>query len=378
MSSLTRKSKPVMNPGQTSIKKWLSKAFNLTQVNHSRLKWVDYVKGIAILLVVYRHVLIGLERSGLAIPSYMVNANMIFYSFRMPLFFILSGMFISSSLSKRPLNRLLYIKFESLLYPYFIWVFLQITVQILFSSFTNAERGLADYGYIFYQPRNLDQFWYLPALFNVTFFYLLIKTKLRPPASVQLLIGITLYFLSSYIHDFSMLSDWMEFYFFFALGDAVSQFFFKEKTQNFFKNPIVLIIAIPVFLLTQRYYLSNEEIYYLKEFSGKAEFIIISLIGCASMFFLAFRLESWNIFSFLRVIGFHSLFIYVMHVFAAAAIRIILMKVFHIFDPLLLTIAGIAFSITISIAFYNLLIKDNIFWFLFSIRKNKITPIANK
>ena len=38
------------------IKNWLAKAFNTSLLQKSRLPWVDYLKGIAILLVVYRHV----------------------------------------------------------------------------------------------------------------------------------------------------------------------------------------------------------------------------------------------------------------------------------------------------------------------------------
>ncbi|HEU4471527.1 MAG TPA: acyltransferase, partial [Flavisolibacter sp.] len=155
------------------IKALWNKAFNTSILEKNRMAWVDYLRGIAILLVVYRHVLIGLERGAHDIPVLMERANMIFYSFRMPLFFILSGIFISASIAKKPLNRLVYNKFESLLYPYLVWAFLQISLQIVLSRFTNSERTLMDYTMIFYQPRGLDQFWYLPALFNATVIYLL-------------------------------------------------------------------------------------------------------------------------------------------------------------------------------------------------------------
>src|SRR5437016_1414734 len=151
---------------QASIKGWWSRALNLSVLQKNRWPWVDYLKGIAIILVVYRHVLIGIGRSGIYIPNYLTNANMIFYSFRMPLFFILSGLFISGSLAKRSLKKIISIKFENLLYPYLIWSFLQITLQIAMSGITNADRSLIDYTYILYQPRKLDQFWYLSALFN--------------------------------------------------------------------------------------------------------------------------------------------------------------------------------------------------------------------
>jgi fucose 4-O-acetylase-like acetyltransferase len=349
---------------------WLSKAFNLSVLRKSRLQWVDYLKGIAIMLVVYRHVLIGIERTGLYIPPALTKANMIFYSFRMPLFFILSGIFISSSLAKRTIRQFVYIKFENLLYPYLIWSFLQVTIQIVLANYTNSSRGLIDYAYILYQPRNLDQFWYLPALFNTTVIYLLVKTKLKPAVWVQFLIGLFLYFLSPYVQKISMLSDWMEFYLFFALGDAISSAFFKEPAQRFLKNPLTLAAMIPLFVLVQLFYLSQEESYYLNTSLGRLEFLVIALVGCLAMFALSFRLQSLRILSFLRVLGFHSLYIYIMHVIVAGCVRLVFTKIFGLHNPSILLLSGIAFGVTLPIVFYNLLIKDNILWWLFTLRKS--------
>jgi fucose 4-O-acetylase-like acetyltransferase len=354
---------------------WLSKAFNLPILATNRWAWVDYLKGIAIVLVVYRHVLIGIQRSvatarasGLSIPEvpgYLEKANMIFFSFRMPLFFILSGIFISGSLAKRTLKQLIGIKFDNLLYPYFVWVFLQVTLQILLGSNTNANRTLINYTYILYQPRALDQFWYLPALFNTSVIYLLVKTQLKPPAWGQLLIGLALYFCSPLLRSISMISDWMEFYVFFALGDSIATFFFKDSTQRFLKNPYTLLLISPIFFLTQVYYLAHIT------GPGEADFLAIALIGCLSMFILSFRMEAWNVLRFLRVIGYHSLYIYVTHVFVAGLVRISLTKFFGIHNPFILLFTGIFFSLTIPIIFYNLLVLDGPLWFLFSFRKKR-------
>jgi hypothetical protein len=69
------------------------------------------------------------------------------------------------------------------------------------------------------------------------------------------------------------------------------------------------------------------------------------------------------------VLGFHSLYIYVIHVLVAAFVRTLLMKVFHIVNPEVLLVCGIFTGVTIPIIIYNCLIKDNIFWFLFSLKK---------
>jgi fucose 4-O-acetylase-like acetyltransferase len=373
-----------MKDARHQIRNWCSKAFNLQGLERNRYEWVDYLKGIAILLVVYRHVLIGIERSQVDVPPVLADANMIFYSFRMPLFFILSGLFINSSLAKRTLGQLTWLKFENLLYPYLVWAFIQVSLQIALSGITNSNRGFLDYTYILYQPRNLDQFWYLPALFNTTMIYLLLKKKAKLAHWAQLVLGTGLYFLSFYYQEVSMISDWMEFYVFFALGDAISHFFFRDKTQKVLKSYWTLLLMIPLFIVTQMHYLNNDveqkglvpahnshasRLDYLDKIAEQTDFLWVALVGCLCMFVLAFRMQSWRVFPFLRVLGYHSLQIYVMHVIFTAFVRLTLIIFFDIRSAGYLLITGIVAGLVFPIVIYNLLIKNNIGWFLFSLQR---------
>jgi fucose 4-O-acetylase-like acetyltransferase len=354
------------------LRAFLTNSFDLDYLKQRRILWIDYLRGLAIILVVYRHVLVGIERSGLFVPDYLVTANMIFYSFRMPLFFILSGLFISKSLARRPLNKLLFIKFETILYPYLIWCFIQVSLQVFFSSYTNASRTLQDYTYILYHPRMLDQFWYLPALFNVSVIYLFFKSKLKFTAAAQIIAGIVFYYLSRTFNQVSMISDWMEFYIFFAIGDLMSSFFFKKETQYQLQKPLYLFLIAPLFVLSQMYYLYKTEDYFLADILGRTLFIGISLLGCFFMFLFSIFIQNSKYLSFLRIIGHHSLYIYVMHVMISAVVRIILMKVFFVSNPLLLLIAGIFISIFLCIIIFNLAILRGPFWFLFFTTKPKV------
>lgn len=354
-----------------NIKNGFSKAFNLEVLTYNRWNWVDYLKGLAILLVVYRHVLIGIERSGMTVPTWVVNLNMIFFSFRMPLFFILAGLFINSSLAKRTVAKLATIKFHHLLYPYVVWAFIQVSLQITMSGSTNSNRGLIDYLYILYQPRALDQFWYLPALFFASMVFVLIKTTCKAPSWVQLLLGIIFYFVAPYLDRVSIVSDWMAFYVFFALGDALSVSFFKKNAQAFLKNIWSLVLLAPVFILVQVYYLNYP--------TGNLELLGVSLVGCLFMFILAFHLEKWNVLRFLRILGYHSLYIYVMHVIVSAFFRLVLTKYFGVDEPLVLLAAGIAFGVTVPVVFYNTVGKNQLGRFLFSAeKKEEKKPVAVK
>ncbi|MEY8214537.1 MAG: acyltransferase family protein, partial [Colwellia sp.] len=67
-----------------------------------RFEWVDYAKAIGIFLVVYGHVSRGLVSAGLMADSTLYQyADSVIYSFHMPLFFFLSGLFLVSSFKSK-------------------------------------------------------------------------------------------------------------------------------------------------------------------------------------------------------------------------------------------------------------------------------------
>ena len=373
-----------------NVKEWISHAFNFTILEKNRYSWVDYLRGVIILLVVYHHAYLGIERSGISMPETVGKANMIFYSFRMPLFFIISGVFTTISLSKQSVKDLIFVKYDKILYPYFIWAFIQVTLQIFMSNFTNSNRSFHDYLYIFYQPKQLDQFWYLPALFNATIVFIFFKTRVKPNKWVHLLIGLVLFFTAPFLNDISMMSNWMRFYLFFVIGDLISDILFTKTLQQQLKKPVTLLVFLPVFIAAQVVYLHNNvgvkamettiatfhgdnTLYALNELN----FLFTSLIGCITLIIMAFLLEKWNKLSFLRVIGFHSLYIYMIHVIVVGLVRYILTHLLHLTNPILILLTVIAFGVAIPIMFYNLLGRSYL-WFLFSTRKKRRMEVASK
>jgi fucose 4-O-acetylase-like acetyltransferase len=369
-----------------NIRGWISSVFNLPILQRNRYNWVDYLRGVVILLVVYHHTYLGLQKSGLDVPSSIADANIVFYSFRMPLFFIVSGIFTNRSLTYKSAADLAWVKYDKILYPYFIWAFIQITLQIILSNFTNSDRTIQDYLYIFYQPRQLDQFWYLPALFNATMVFIFIKTRLQPKNSLHLILGLLLYLVSPFFDGISMLSDWMRFYLFFVIGDVVADFIFRKPVQEQAKKPATILLLLPCFIAAQVYYLRNNfadrllnttvfdlfnaapgrYLYY------EVSFLAIALIGCSTLIVLSFLLEKWNKLSFLRILGFHSLYIYIIHLIVIGFTRLFLIRVLHIENLGIILAVCIAFGVTIPVIFYNLLGKKQL-WFLFTTRKKPAT-----
>jgi fucose 4-O-acetylase-like acetyltransferase len=364
-----------------TLRMWISKAFNSSIIEKDRHIWIDYLRGIAIILVVYHHTFLGIEKNGIDVPNSIVDANMAAYSFRMPLFFIFSGIFASLSLASKPLKNILWSKFSIILYPYLVWTFLQITLQIVFSGYTNSETTFSDYLYIFYQPKQIAHFWYLPALFNATIIFVLIKTQFKIKTTHHFLLGLIFFLIGPFFNSISMLSNWMRFYIFLVIGDALSGVILQKQVQFQLKKLVFFLASIPVFLAAQYYYfyyigvrsLENDSatlpIAYAPYVFKEISFLLTSLAGCTTFILFAFLLEKWNRFKWLRIIGYHSLYIYIMHVIVVACNRIVLTRVFGVHNYLFILLLGITLGVVIPVVFYNLIGKKYL-WFLFSAQKS--------
>lgn len=283
----------------------------------SRISWVDHARGIAIMLVVYRHVVIGLKRSGVAITANMYNIQEIFYNFRMPIFFLLSGIFVASSLRRRSRTSILKDRAATILYPYLVWAVILVALEYFFSAFTNSKRSWLDLAYIIIQPRAIDHLWYLFALFNTSVLYLLLSKLVKNPWLHGLLAAAlhTATFLS-FLQGNSLVSDPFFFYPYFYIGTLMSpRLTNKGKSGDLLKFSR-LTWVFPLFLAGQWFWFRH------REESGTyfPLFFFISLVACYFVYIVARQIEQKGN-AWLSWLGKYSLYIYILHVPVAAIIR---------------------------------------------------------
>ena len=93
-----------------------------------RLDWVDAAKGLSIILVVMMHSAYGVgdEMGGTGVLHYIIGWAT---PFRMPEFFLISGLFLSQVIA-RPWGRYLDRRVVHYLYFYFLWAVLQIVFKV--------------------------------------------------------------------------------------------------------------------------------------------------------------------------------------------------------------------------------------------------------
>ncbi len=315
-----------------------------------RLFWVDYAKGIAIILVVYRHILIGIERSGIEVSEWLRNVNEMVYSFRMPLFFILSGIFISRTIEKYKGNTFIKLKSKTILYPYLVWGIIQITIQIVLSKYTNSHRSLVDYTYLIINPRAIDQLWYLLALFNCSILFYLLFSLSKSNSWVLLTISFVLYSGSYLIEHISLFHDIFYYFFFLVLGHLGRQIFLDDAYRVYLKSPKVLFITLPFFFATQWYWLNHQDMNHIL-------FIPIALIGCFVIYSISFILAERNWLQVITIAGRHSLQIYLMHLLIVSMVRIIMVKLLYINTAWPILGACWILGIVTPIIVYNILKK---------------------
>ena len=129
-----------------------------------RVDWVDIAKGLCIILVVMVHATLGVEIAAGA-EGFMHQVVAWARPFRMPDFFLISGLFLSLTIDK-PWRRYLDRKVVHFAYFYVLWL----TIQFAFKAPGIAlERGatapLVDYLLAFVQPFGTLWFIYILPLF---------------------------------------------------------------------------------------------------------------------------------------------------------------------------------------------------------------------
>ncbi len=324
----------------------INNLLGINSLKDSRLKWIDMAKGLAIILVVFRHIVIGLSRAGLEIGTVYEAASTITYSFRMPLFFILSGFFLRKSIEKRKFNQFLNSKFSTLLYPYLVWTCIQISIQIYFANHLNSDRSFEDYIFILIAPREIDHFWFIYALFNISITYFLFIRIFKNKKWMIFLIAIGMYHLGHYL-KINVLQDVLNFFIYAVIGDIISSFILNPSNEARISSVKFLLPLALIFIGSQWIYLNYQELNHFL-------YGLIALTGSLFTLSISFVLGNIRMLNWIRIIGYHSLYIYIMHVMVSAVVRVVAIKFLQIENVTILAFSCLVFACIIPIIFYNL------------------------
>jgi fucose 4-O-acetylase-like acetyltransferase len=129
-----------------------------------RADWVDAAKGIGIVLVVVGHGTRGLIDAGLLDESSgWGTANYLIYTFHMPLFFLLAGLFVQARLGWNP-SAFVSSAVSRIAWPYVLWSAIQLAVIDAVGTLVNRPTPLDAQRLIALLWEPTSQFWFLHAL----------------------------------------------------------------------------------------------------------------------------------------------------------------------------------------------------------------------
>lgn len=180
----------------------------------SRIEWMDALRGMAIILVIFDHSIRFTSQYAGSVPALPGFLSEVVTPLRMPAMVLLSGMLLSASIAK---GRSAYLggKVRNILYPYLLWSVVYVTLFILAQPITGGDHDVGEYVTILYDPPG--HLWFLYYLF---FYYLLMLALHRLPRLPVVVVSLALSVLTA---DIPMMPRFWFLFAFFALGDLAAR-----------------------------------------------------------------------------------------------------------------------------------------------------------
>jgi uncharacterized membrane protein YcfT len=298
----------------------------------SRIDWVDYAKGICIILVVMMHSTLGVEKA-IGATGWLSHFIEWARPFRMPDFFLISGLFLARRIDA-PWRGYLDTKVVHFAYFYILWMSIQFAFKgpgiVADAGLTAA---LSQYALGFIDPFGTLWFIYLLAIF----FVVTKALKAVPPVMIFALAAL-LEILP--IHTGWLVIDEFEArYVYFFAGYWLAPLVFRAA-DNLWTRNVVVVLALLYLWATGH---SLAMVSGVSSLPGLG--LVLGFAGCAAVIATAVLLARSGAVNWLRYLGANSIVIYLSFFLFMAGSRAVGLKLFpgtHV-DALatISTVAGI-------------------------------------
>jgi fucose 4-O-acetylase-like acetyltransferase len=292
-------------------KQYMEREMAVTQ----RIAWIDIARGLGIILVVYGHVLIGVSVAHPLVPSGLLSASeYTIYTFHMPLFFMLAGLSVVSSMAKGRV-RFLRGKIWTIAYPYVLWSLFQGSIQVFFPHIVNAPHSAKSLLTIFWRP--IGQFWFL----YVLFFCHLIAFLCRANRAILFTLSIIFIPISHWLSNDIAITVAKMFPYYVA-GILLSDWMLRWRPSFRTVSVSTLVLAVGFVPLSHfgRIFSENQP-YALASLPASIAGILLVL----SLSHLISGFHQWFSLQF-EHLGQASLTIYILHILAAAGTRVVMTR----------------------------------------------------
>jgi uncharacterized membrane protein YcfT len=302
-----------------------------------RVDWVDYAKGICIVMVVMMHSVLGVEKA--AGDTGFMHALVTFAKpFRMPDFFLISGLFLSVVID-RDWRTYLDRKVVHFAYFYLLWAAVQFGFKA--PGFA-AESSWAHVGYL-YLESFIEPFGTLWFIYLLPIFFVVTKLT-RRISPLAIFVVAALLESAHVVTGWTVIDEFCARFVYFFAGYWLAGYVFglSDRARG---NPALALVALVLWAA-----INGVLIEY-----GYSERPVISLAlglaGASAIIVVGTLLARMRWIDFLRYCGEHSIVIYLAFFLPMAATRTLLLKTGVISDigtvSLIVTCAGVAGALLI-------------------------------
>jgi uncharacterized membrane protein YcfT len=275
-----------------------------------RVDWADYAKGFCIIMVVMMHSTLGVE-DAVGRPGFMHALVMFAKPFRMPDFFLISGLFLSRVID-RDWRTYLDRKVVHFAYFYVLWVTIQFAVKAPHFAAANGWGYVAEqYALAFIEPFGTLWFIYLlPIFFVVT------KAVRAVPPLVVWLVAAALQ-VAQIDTGWTAIDEFAGRFVYFYTGYLMSAQVFALATA-------VQARSMQAALALAAWAVLNGALVFNGIAGLPGVSLALGLIGAAAVVSLAALMAKAKLFAPLRYCGEHSIVIYLAFFLPMAATRTLL------------------------------------------------------
>lgn len=309
---------------------------------------LDFLKGIAIYLVVVNH-----------LANALWGANCITQMIalvHLPLFFVVSGYLFNITRKKRTFKEIIIGKTKTLLWPYFIWSLVALVVAVVLNRTFDIAFILNQISEIFIYARSV---WFLLILYFISIFFAICFGLIKNQNGIcKIICMITLYVILCVIlpKDIFQLFKFKAYTIYFALGIGINEYI--DILKGYYIKIRKLKIYIPIFFLLGAMTVVNSSYAnFMVLFEHESPNLllvmlvfIITIIGMLSMVILAEFCKNTSVFNMFSEFGFSSLDIYVMHMFFVKVLTVVLFKLKLSYALYVVLIFILGFMVSVIIA----------------------------
>ncbi|MDX6805063.1 acyltransferase family protein [Terrihabitans rhizophilus] len=281
-------------------------------ITNERVAWVDYSKGICILLVVMMHATLGVEDAvgKTGFMHYMVEFAR---PFRMPDFFLLSGLFLARVIDR---DWRLYLdrKVVHFFYFYILWLLIQGAFKWPGLALSEGPAAVAEQFLLaLVEPFGTLWFIYLLPIFFVA-------AKLLKPAPRWLVLVAAAALEMAVIHTgWTVIDEFAERFVYFVIGWTFAPHIFAFA-RRVGREPLPALVGLPAWAAVNALCVALG----IATLPGMA--MLLGLLGSAAIVAIGTLLARARLGELIRFAGEHSITIYLAFFLPMAVSRLVLLK----------------------------------------------------